>query len=68
MDITELKTKNDKELEALLKEEYAKLHSQRIKVRNNESKQHHVLKVARKLIAQIKTVLHERATSGDSNV
>jgi ribosomal protein L29 len=63
MDHAELITKNSKELQEQLKQERSALHMQRIKVRNNELKQHHVIAAHRRTIARIMNILKERAES-----
>ncbi len=57
MDFVELKNKNKQELKELLKEQKKLLHEEYIKVMNQESKQVHKIKVFKKTIARISSLL-----------
>lgn len=57
MELVELKNKNEKELRELLKEQERLLHEEYVKVMNHESKQVHKIKLFKKTIARILTLL-----------
>lgn len=63
MDFVELKNKNEKELRGLLKEQKKLLHEEYIKVMNQESKQVHKIKIFKKTIARLSTLLKNRKTA-----
>jgi ribosomal protein L29 len=63
MDFIELKNKNEKELRVLLKEQLRLLHEESIKVTNQESKQVHKIKLFKKTIARLRTLLNNRKTA-----
>lgn len=60
MDFADLKNKTDIELKEILATEKVKLHDARMKGAVRELKGHHVIGVARKLIAQITSILASR--------
>lgn len=59
MDIKDLQNKNEGELHKLLAEERTKLRDLRFQVSSEQHKQVHDIRVVRKSIAQIMTLLHK---------
>lgn len=57
MDYADLKNKSKKELEDVLKEEQQKLFKLRLEAHSHRLKQVHTIKVSRKVIARIHTLL-----------
>ncbi len=62
MELNELKQKNEKELQQLLKEHRTTLQRLRFEVANGQLKQVRRIKQERKDIAQLLTEIHSRAT------
>ena len=63
LELTELKKMQSGKLQVELQNAYKALFETKFKVRNSETKDSHMIKIYRKYIAQIKTIMHNEPSN-----